>query len=89
MSKRIFAWTLLAAAMIALPVASARADCAAEIEKTQKRLEVAHISFAGTRDAIQRFLDLARQKLDDGKKKGCENLVVKAKQLIAAKDGAD
>ncbi len=89
MNKGIFAGALFAAAMIALPTASARADCAADIEQTQKMFEKADIAFAGTRDAIQRFLDRARQKLEDGKKRGCENMVVKAKQLIAAKDGAN
>ena len=89
MNKRIFAGALIAAAMIALPIVSARAECAAEIEKTRKVFEKADIAFAGARDSIQRYLDRARQKLNDGKKKGCEKLVVKAKQLIAAKDGAD
>ena len=89
MNKRIFAGALIAATIVALPMVSARADCAAEIEKTQKKFETAHIAFAGARDAIQRFLDRARQKLDDGKKKGCQKMVVKAKQLIAAKDGAN
>jgi hypothetical protein len=84
MNKRKFAGVLIAAAMIALPMASARADCAADIEKTRKSLDLSNIAFTGTRDAVQRFLDLARQKLEDGKKKGCNKMVTKAKQIIAA-----
>ena len=89
MNKRIVAWTLLAAAAIALPPASARADCAADIGKTRETFGNANIAQAGARDSIQRILDLARQKFDDGKKKRCDQLVAKANQLIAEKHRPD
>ena len=91
MNKRIFTRALFVAALImmALPMASARADCAADIEKTREMLNKANIAFAGTRDSIQGILDRARQKLDDGKKRGCAKLVDKAQKIIAVKDGAE
>ena len=86
MNKRIFAGALIAAVMIALPMASAGTDCAADIEKTQETFRKANIPQAGARNSIQGILSRARQSLNDGKKKRCEKLVAKANQLISDKN---
>ena len=79
---------LIAAAAFIVPFATARADCAKDVEVTQETLNKADINTPRKREAIQSMLDRARDKYDQGKKKGCKNIVEKAKQKIAADTGS-